>query len=132
MVACCNERGGQSTAHPPPPVPSMRSMQSCCTRHDTEMLGSLKVFPLPPSPARCCRPTTTKMLGNLKVFTIALLMRTVMQRRFNVIQWEALFLLVAGGWRSVGGAPPAGGRWVRRDTSRGPEQHNAQQPLHMK
>ena len=42
------------------------------------------------------RPTTTKMLGNLKIFTIALLMRTVMHRRFNVIQWEALFLLVAG------------------------------------
>ncbi len=42
------------------------------------------------------KPTTTKMLGNLKIFTIALLMRTVMQRRFNIIQWEALFLLVAG------------------------------------
>ena len=43
------------------------------------------------------RPTTTKMLSNLKIFTIALLMRTVMQRRFSIIQWEALFLLVAGG-----------------------------------
>uniref|UniRef100_A0A7S0RYF6 CMP-sialic acid transporter n=1 Tax=Chlamydomonas leiostraca TaxID=1034604 RepID=A0A7S0RYF6_9CHLO len=42
------------------------------------------------------RPTTTKMLGNLKIFTIALLMRLVMKRSFNVIQWEALFLLVAG------------------------------------
>lgn len=42
------------------------------------------------------RPTTTKMLGNLKIFTIALLMRVVMRRTFNVIQWEALFLLVAG------------------------------------
>ncbi|GIL68412.1 hypothetical protein Vafri_21689 [Volvox africanus] len=42
------------------------------------------------------RPTTTKMLGNLKIFTIALLMRLVMRRTFNVIQWEALFLLVAG------------------------------------
>ncbi|KAG2487032.1 hypothetical protein HYH03_014278 [Edaphochlamys debaryana] len=42
------------------------------------------------------RPTTTKMLGNLKIFTIALLMKAVMRRNFNVIQWEALFLLVAG------------------------------------
>lgn len=42
------------------------------------------------------KPVTTKMLGNLKIFTIALLMRTVMNRQFNVIQWEALFLLVAG------------------------------------
>lgn len=42
------------------------------------------------------RPTTTKMLGNLKIFTIALLMRLILQRKFNVIQWEALFLLVAG------------------------------------
>ncbi|WIA30660.1 hypothetical protein OEZ86_000734 [Tetradesmus obliquus] len=42
------------------------------------------------------RPTTTKMLSNLKIFTIAILMRTVMHRRFNIIQYEALFLLVAG------------------------------------
>jgi hypothetical protein len=42
------------------------------------------------------RPTATKMLGNLKVFSIALLMRVVMRRRFTVIQYEALFLLVAG------------------------------------
>jgi hypothetical protein len=53
------------------------------------------------------RPTTTKMLGNLKVFTIALLMRSVMGRTFSVIQYEALFLLVAGeggpgwGWGGV-------------------------------
>ena len=42
------------------------------------------------------RPTTTKMLGNLKIFTIALLMRSVMRRTFSVVQYEALFLLVAG------------------------------------
>lgn len=42
------------------------------------------------------KPTATKMLGNLKVFTIALLMRVVMKRNFNIIQWEALFLLCAG------------------------------------
>jgi hypothetical protein len=42
------------------------------------------------------RPTTTKMLGNLKIFTIAVLMRSVLGRRFNVVQYEALFLLVAG------------------------------------
>lgn len=40
------------------------------------------------------------MLGNLKIFTIALLMRSVMGRRFNVIQYEALFLLVAGDRRA--------------------------------
>lgn len=32
------------------------------------------------------KPTTTKMLGNLKVFTIAVLMRTVLGRTFNIIQ----------------------------------------------
>ncbi|MEW5305500.1 MAG: hypothetical protein WDW36_008034 [Sanguina aurantia] len=42
------------------------------------------------------RPTTTKMLGNLKIFVIALLMRTMLRRTFSTIQWEALFLLVAG------------------------------------
>jgi hypothetical protein len=42
------------------------------------------------------RPTTTKMLGNLKIFTIAILMRTVLHRHFNILQYEALFLLVAG------------------------------------
>ena len=46
------------------------------------------------------------MLGNLKIFTIALLMRTLLGRRFNVLQYEALFLLVAGrglGWGGVTG-----------------------------
>ncbi|KAL6756728.1 nucleotide-sugar transporter-domain-containing protein [Haematococcus lacustris] len=42
------------------------------------------------------KPTTTKMLGNLKIFTIALLMRFILKRHFNLVQWEALFLLVAG------------------------------------
>jgi hypothetical protein len=41
-------------------------------------------------------PTAAKMIGNLKVLAIALLMRTIMRRKFSVIQWEALFLLVAG------------------------------------
>ncbi|GAX83866.1 hypothetical protein CEUSTIGMA_g11291.t1 [Chlamydomonas eustigma] len=41
-------------------------------------------------------PTTTKMLGNLKMLAIAVLMRLIMNRRFNIIQWEAVFLLVAG------------------------------------
>lgn len=36
------------------------------------------------------------MIGNLKVLTIAVLMRTLMGRSFSVLQWEALFLLVAG------------------------------------
>lgn len=58
------------------------------------------------------RPTTTKMLGNLKIFTIALLMRVVMNRTFNVIQMEALFLLVAGitvNQLKSGGACPLSG-----------------------
>lgn len=42
------------------------------------------------------KPTAAKMIGNLKVFAIAMLMRFVLHRRFSVIQWEALFLLVAG------------------------------------
>lgn len=50
------------------------------------------------------RPTTTKMLGNLKIFTIAVLMRTVLHRRFNIIQYEALFLLVAGGGSLMSGS----------------------------
>eukprot|EP00192_Tetraselmis_astigmatica_P012114 CAMPEP_0117667146 /NCGR_PEP_ID=MMETSP0804-20121206/10791_1 /TAXON_ID=1074897 /ORGANISM="Tetraselmis astigmatica, Strain CCMP880" /LENGTH=400 /DNA_ID=CAMNT_0005474813 /DNA_START=95 /DNA_END=1298 /DNA_ORIENTATION=- len=43
------------------------------------------------------KPTTTKMLGNLKVFVIALLLKALMKRTaVPVLQWEALFLLVAG------------------------------------
>jgi hypothetical protein len=34
-------------------------------------------------------PTSAKMLGNLKILTIALLMRSVMCRKFNVIQVHA-------------------------------------------
>lgn len=36
------------------------------------------------------------MLSNLKIFAIAMLMRAVLKRKFSVLQWEALFLLVAG------------------------------------
>lgn len=32
----------------------------------------------------------------MQIIVIAMLMRSVMRRRFNVFQWEALFLLVAG------------------------------------
>jgi hypothetical protein len=56
------------------------------------------------------RPTTTKMLGNLKIFTIAILMRTVMHRHFNILQYEALFLLVAGGHGGFAAAGAAGAR----------------------
>eukprot|EP00898_Chlorokybus_atmophyticus_P007478 jgi/Chlat1/7731/Chrsp66S07322 len=42
------------------------------------------------------KPATVKMLSNLKVLTIAFLLRLVMNRRFNVIQCEALFLLLMG------------------------------------
>ncbi|EFN56541.1 hypothetical protein CHLNCDRAFT_22063 [Chlorella variabilis] len=48
------------------------------------------------------KPTTAKMLSNLKarrwgaILVIAVLLRSVMNRSFNIYQWEALFLLVAG------------------------------------
>ncbi|XP_018492134.1 CMP-sialic acid transporter 3 [Raphanus sativus] len=41
-------------------------------------------------------PATVKMLSNLKVLVIALLLKMVMKRRFSVIQWEALALLLIG------------------------------------
>ena len=42
------------------------------------------------------KPTTAKMLSNLKIIVIAVLMKSMMNRRFSIFQWEALFLLVAG------------------------------------
>eukprot|EP00899_Mesostigma_viride_P016402 jgi/Mesvir1/24763/Mv22019-RA.1 len=42
------------------------------------------------------KPATVKMLGNLKVFTIALLLKAIMKRKFTVLQWEALCLLIIG------------------------------------
>ena len=42
------------------------------------------------------KPATVKMLGNLKVLTIAILLKVVMKRRFSVLQWEALTLLIVG------------------------------------
>lgn len=41
-------------------------------------------------------PATVKMLSNLKVLVIAVLLKLVMKRRFSVIQWEALALLLIG------------------------------------
>jgi hypothetical protein len=41
-------------------------------------------------------PTTVRMLANLKVLMIAVLLKTITRRRFSVIQWEALALLVLG------------------------------------
>ncbi|XP_030470302.1 CMP-sialic acid transporter 3 [Syzygium oleosum] len=41
-------------------------------------------------------PATVKMLSNLKVLVIAVLLKIVMRRRFSVIQWEALALLLIG------------------------------------
>ncbi|XP_043725415.1 CMP-sialic acid transporter 2-like [Telopea speciosissima] len=41
-------------------------------------------------------PATVKMLSNLKVLVIAVLLRIIMRRRFSVIQWEALALLLIG------------------------------------
>nr|CAD1819950.1 unnamed protein product [Ananas comosus var. bracteatus] len=41
-------------------------------------------------------PATVKMLSNLKVLVIAVLLKVVMRRRFSVIQWEALALLLIG------------------------------------
>lgn len=41
-------------------------------------------------------PATVKMLSNLKVLVIAVLLRMVMRRKFSIIQWEALALLLIG------------------------------------
>lgn len=41
-------------------------------------------------------PATVKMLSNLKVLVIALLLKAIMKRRFTVMQWEALTLLLIG------------------------------------
>lgn len=41
-------------------------------------------------------PATVKMLSNLKVLVIAVLLKLVMRRRFSIIQWEALVLLLIG------------------------------------
>ncbi|KAK7270048.1 hypothetical protein RIF29_22925 [Crotalaria pallida] len=41
-------------------------------------------------------PATVKMLSNLKVLVIAVLLKVIMKRRFSVIQWEALGLLLIG------------------------------------
>ncbi|KAL4561040.1 hypothetical protein LXL04_033201 [Taraxacum kok-saghyz] len=41
-------------------------------------------------------PATVKMLSNLKVLVIAILLRIIMKRRFSIIQWEALALLLIG------------------------------------
>lgn len=41
-------------------------------------------------------PATVKMLSNLKVLVIAVLLRFIMKRKFSIIQWEALALLLIG------------------------------------
>ncbi|RZS05326.1 hypothetical protein BHM03_00035850 [Ensete ventricosum] len=41
-------------------------------------------------------PSTVKMLSNLKVLVIAVLLKIIMRRRFSIIQWEALALLLIG------------------------------------
>ncbi|KAH9727768.1 CMP-sialic acid transporter 3 [Citrus sinensis] len=41
-------------------------------------------------------PATVKMLSNLKVLVIAVLLKIIMRRRFSIIQWEALALLLIG------------------------------------
>ncbi|TVU15427.1 hypothetical protein EJB05_38948 [Eragrostis curvula] len=41
-------------------------------------------------------PATVKMLSNLKVLVIAVLLKIVMRRKFSIIQWEALALLLIG------------------------------------
>eukprot|EP00884_Botryococcus_braunii_P008334 jgi/Botrbrau1/17501/Bobra.0054s0078.2 len=42
------------------------------------------------------KPTTAKMLSNLKILVIAVMMRGILKRSFTILQWEALFLLIAG------------------------------------
>ncbi|CAD6263240.1 unnamed protein product [Miscanthus lutarioriparius] len=41
-------------------------------------------------------PSTVKMLSNLKVLVIAVLLKIIMRRKFSIIQWEALALLLIG------------------------------------
>eukprot|EP00963_Diacronema_lutheri_P008977 scaffold786_cov329-Pavlova_lutheri.AAC.1 len=41
-------------------------------------------------------PTSAKMISNLKILVIAVLLKIVMQRSFSVLQYQALYLLVAG------------------------------------
>ncbi|KAM4106069.1 hypothetical protein ACB094_04G039500 [Castanea mollissima] len=41
-------------------------------------------------------PATVKMLSNLRVLVIAVLLKFIMRRRFSIIQWEALALLLIG------------------------------------
>ncbi|KAJ8557513.1 hypothetical protein K7X08_003138 [Anisodus acutangulus] len=41
-------------------------------------------------------PATVKMLSNLKVLVIAILLKMIIKRRFSIIQWEALALLLIG------------------------------------
>ncbi|KAF5745849.1 putative UDP-galactose/UDP-N-acetylglucosamine transporter [Tripterygium wilfordii] len=41
-------------------------------------------------------PATVKMLSNMKVLVIAILLKIIMRRRFSIIQWEALALLLIG------------------------------------
>uniref|UniRef100_A0A0D6QVE6 Uncharacterized protein n=1 Tax=Araucaria cunninghamii TaxID=56994 RepID=A0A0D6QVE6_ARACU len=41
-------------------------------------------------------PATVKMLSNSKVLVIALLLKVVMRRKFSIMQWEALALLLIG------------------------------------
>ncbi|PPR80588.1 hypothetical protein GOBAR_AA40124 [Gossypium barbadense] len=41
-------------------------------------------------------PATVKMLSNLKVLVIAILLKMIMKRKFSILQWEALALLLIG------------------------------------
>ncbi|KAF7837140.1 CMP-sialic acid transporter 3 [Senna tora] len=41
-------------------------------------------------------PATVKMLSNAQVLVIAVLLKIIMRRRFSIIQWEALALLLIG------------------------------------
>ncbi|KAK8928650.1 CMP-sialic acid transporter 3 [Platanthera zijinensis] len=41
-------------------------------------------------------PATVKMLSNLKVLVIAVLLKMILRRRFSILQWEALALLLIG------------------------------------
>ncbi|KAK9146134.1 hypothetical protein Sjap_006037 [Stephania japonica] len=41
-------------------------------------------------------PATVKMLSNLKVLVVAILLKFIMRRKFSLLQWEALILLLIG------------------------------------
>ncbi|XP_022742150.1 CMP-sialic acid transporter 2-like isoform X9 [Durio zibethinus] len=65
--------------------------------HFSEMIRAIVIHPHHFSDLQLYfNPATVKMLSNLKVLVIAILLKMIMKRRFSIIQWEALALLLIG------------------------------------